>query len=116
MRDLKEMLQSIEKVIKTVEDLVGECKEYVQNIDNSLEDRWDLFIKVGQYIPIESYYFLPDGLENYSLYDDFYKDKFQVYNMEQLLETIEEGSLDVNIEIFKESCLSSFIYSCVNNW
>ena len=117
------MISDLCELNKQHEIILSTTKSYVQDSQFDFDKRWNVFIKAGELglIPTDSCYFEPEGLDwnKTSLYDDFYIDKYQTYDVKTMLEHAIENKLienDEDIIKFKESCMTQFIYSAENDW
>lgn len=118
------MIKELEILEKTIKDIQPKVKEFIQNKDNSLEERWEVFLNAGimGVIPSDTCYFKPEGInwEEGSLFDTFYTSKYQNYNPCMLEKMALEENLflkdDKNHNLFKESYMEKFIFTVINNW
>lgn len=118
------MQEKLDTLKNNIQNIVKDVKEFVQNKDNSLTERWNIFCKTGELniLPKDDSYFEPNGINwnEYSLYDNFGIDKYQSYTVLDL----EEKALDSKIFQkddedhikFKESYLKEFIWEATFNW
>lgn len=117
------MKEKIKEFNKQKDTLYAEVKEYVQNTDLPLDDRWDVFVwsgfgdcsdwVVNGFKPLDDHF----GRE-VCWYDDFHIDKYQTLEMKDLVEFMEEreGSYPELIDALKEEILAKFLFSFVNDW
>lgn len=110
------MKEKIENFLKLKEELKKELKEYVKDKKIPLEERWELFVKskLGNH---SRYYYEFEGIDwnRYTLYDDFYTDKYAQITVDAMLETARELE-DFDEIAFKKDVLNKFIYSFENDW
>lgn len=102
------------------ENTTKKVKEYVQNKENPLEERWNIFIasELGDHL---SYYEEFEGIDwgKHTLYNDFCCEKYQTIDAYDILSIIKddlESFEDFQEDVFKEDVLSKFIYSFKNDW
>ena len=103
---------------KHKEELTKKVKEYCQNKEYPLDDRWDLFIN-SNFGKHKEYYVEFEGINSNRYYDDFYIEKYETVQVKYLLKRgIEKQILDSDykINMFKEDVLTEFIKSFEYNW
>lgn len=115
--------ESLEKTLAqlthNLAEYVSRVKAYVQDKSNPLDDRWELFRKVGEVgiLPKAYTYDIEDKLQGFSSeiswYDDFYMDYGHRKSAQDLLEAVLDK--DVVIEEFQESILDLFVYTIKHN-
>ncbi len=107
----------IEGLHKHVEIITKKVKEYCQNKNNPLDKRWNLFISsdLGN---VDTMYHHPDGIDwtKVSLQSDFYCNRYDTLSAEEMIEEIENGSVEGDVGAVKEYFLSNFIKEFKNNW
>jgi len=112
IKEYKEGLPALEQIVK----------EYVQNKENSLDDRWNLFIYAGLG-EHQSWYHKTKGIDwnKYSLVNDFYLEKYETITAESFVEMCEDMEIDkdhhqINIEEVKEDFLDNFLWQFKFDW
>ena len=119
------MLEKIKQFESDKIKLVSEIKEFVQNKNNPLDERWNLFCEAGKsgILPSSSSYFEPDGINWYknSLYDTFNMQRCETYSPLRLENSCLKylnifTECDYNHNKFKESYLEEFVWNVMYDW
>ena len=103
---------------KYKEELTKKVKEYCQNKEYPLDDRWNLFIN-SNFGKHKEYYAEFEGIDSDRYFDDFYIEKYATVEVKYLLERgIDKQILDSDDQIntFKEDVLEQFIKSFIFDW
>jgi hypothetical protein len=120
MTNKQDFIEDLKKFSINKKLLSTSVKEYVQDVSINLENRWEIFCKAGKLglIETEYYCFYPNGIDwnSVSLYDDFYIDKYQTYDVLDILERGIDDNIDINQIEYKESCMQEFIFKAINEW
>lgn len=115
------MIEHIEQYLSIKETLTTALKEYVKDKSIPIDERWEAFIK-ADVAPIANTYHNPDGIDwnKYTLYDDFYCDKYATMTAQSLFELCEDKADDEDFEYdpeaVKEYFMENFISGFINNW
>ena len=116
------MKDKIENILKDIEALKLQFKEWCKDKTVPLDERWEVFIK-SDLGDIDDFYRNPPGINwnKKTLFDDFYTDKRSTLSANDMLNIIidepEKFDWDEEKEIeFKESFLQDFCKGFINDW
>lgn len=108
----------LEKFVKITERVRKNLLDIIQDKHLSLDSRWDIYLKYGkEFLPIDSYYFEPEGIDwnKYTLFDNFYCDKYATMTVDSMTEQIEQNGFEVDWIKYKESWLQKGIWGFMND-
>ena len=120
------MKDKVHQVLMIIDDLKISTKEYCQDKEIPLENRWEIFSMCGHLVGnqknyIEDFDSLPEEFIMYG--GDFYDpEKYQNITVKDIITYIEEYINDENhihtidLDEFKEDVLDKFIWSFVYDW
>ena len=116
------MEKQITKMLKNIEDLKLQFKEWCKDKTIPVDERWKVFIK-SDLGGIDGFYRDPPGIDwdKKTLHDDFYTEKRETLSADSMLEMIkdepDEFDWDDKKEVeFKESFLQDFCKGFINDW
>jgi len=117
------MKDKIQKYKEDGERLQKELKQFVQDKNNSLSERWDLFCfaKMGNNEGWIQHFESINEIfgEEVSWFDDFYKSRNQTVYLENILEELvdcEKEPTEEQLNKVKEEVLERFIWSFELDW
>lgn len=106
--------------LKGVRDyVVKSCLYYMQDSELPLEQRWDIFTQIHQFLPTKSYYMSFDSLGNaWSWYDDMYVEKYQTVDLIRFAERVHDNKKweHIDFNALKEEILACGYGSFINDW
>lgn len=120
-----------ESEIKRLSGILEQIKALLlQNKEFSLEERWNMFLRVEKYLPIETYYnHAISELFSGDLYDTLCNDRHQTLRYTSLVERLEEDEgwvdedhetilkqYDLTIEQVKETILATGYAGFIYDW
>jgi len=116
------MKEYIERYLELKETLTTALKEYVKDKSIPVDERWEAFIK-ADVAPIDGTYHDPDGIDwnKYTLYDDFYCDRYATIKANSILELCkdmasDEEGFEYDPVAIKEYFMDNFISGFINDW
>lgn len=119
-------IASAESLSKALDDLKDHIEvkrkhflDFIRNAQIPLNLRWDIYLKHGEMLlSINTYSFEPDGIDwnKYTLFDDFYCDKYATMTVDSMTEQIEQNEFEVDWIKYKESWLQKGIWGFINDW
>lgn len=120
-----ELVQAeLNKTEEKISSLKTEILDVLKNKELSLNSRWDFFKKIPmQYLnigPWVEHFKWEEKYQEISWYDDFYRDRYSVVEMKDIIESMEEDAEDWHgqeaIDEFKEEILQAGLFSFENDW
>lgn len=121
------MRTKLEEFLKTKDTISLEIKDFCQNKENFLSERWEVFLMAGRnrlvtHNPwVETWNTLNDAFKrNVVWFDDFYVERYEeidveyiLYHMNEINEYKKKGDKDIQFDenAFKEETLEKWIWS-----
>lgn len=115
MEDIQNMLWEAEKLLEVA---IEEYKAFVANKENSLDERWQLFLEFQKYLPDGYTYQVKFTFEDedFSWYDNLYVERYETIELCDLIDRVREYSLEVDINTLKEEILACGYGSLEFDW
>lgn len=115
------MIKLVNDFLEGLENLKVSIKEYCQNTETPLDDRWVVFEKIGPIVGehhtwVARFKSLPN---EFIMYDgDYYcTERYMTITVQNIVSDIEYNKYpDINLNAFKEEVLSRFLWSFQYDW
>lgn len=116
--NIDEMYDALKKFKILKKELKDYCLGYLKNKNLPLEDRWNLFVENKNLFPIDNYimHFKELDSNNIDYYDDFGYEKYQLVPLVELIESLDDGWPDVNLNNLKEEILEKGYSGFIVDW
>lgn len=109
--------------LKGVRDYVVEsCLCYIQDSELPLDQRWDIFTQIHEFLPSSDWHISFESLgTDWSWYDNMYVDRYQTVTLVELADRVRYrhdcNEWDhINLDDLKEEILATGFGRFINNW
>ncbi len=118
---MENILNSLYEAEKLLEVALEEYRSFVADKSNSLEERWQLFLKFEKYLPVSGWVVEFSTLKNNRFFDNYFDtfqfEKFETVSLANLPDVaLERGLVGLDVESLKEDILASGYSSFVYDW
>lgn len=117
METLQDLISQHQTALYEPNKILTEIKSKLKDKSIPLEERWECYLKVEEYLEIDNFYIsIPDmDGEEITYYDHLYCDKYATKQCSIIVENLEDYSEEA-VNNLKEHLLQTGYGGCINDW